>query len=136
VIWLNEAQHYLLTPESALGEQVAAKLRALLRAPERGPVLLLVTIWPEYWATLTTVPGPERLDDPHAHARALLTGIDIRVPDGFSGHSLQAMQTAAKPIPGCARQPSTPRMAASPSSWPVAQRCWSATATRPLRPRP
>lgn len=54
VIWLNEAQHYLLTPANRLGERVAAGLRELLRDPARGPVLVLGTIWPEYWATLTT----------------------------------------------------------------------------------
>jgi hypothetical protein len=56
VIWLNEAQHYLLTPANSLGERVAAGLRELLRDPARGPVLLLGTIWPEYWATLTSPP--------------------------------------------------------------------------------
>ena len=56
VIWLNEAQHYLLTPTNELGERVAAGLRELLRDPGRGPVLLLGTIWPEYWAIVTT-PG-------------------------------------------------------------------------------
>jgi TPR repeat protein len=103
VIWLNEAQHYLLTPASGLGERVAAGLRELLRDPEREPVLLLGTIWPEYWATLTTPPAPDQQDDPHAQARALLTGIDITVPDAFTGPGLRAVQAAARVDPRLAR---------------------------------
>ena len=98
VIWLNEAQHYLLTPASDLGERVAAGLRELLRDPERGPVLLLGTIWPEYWATLTAIPRPGQ-DDPHAQARALLTGTDLVVSEAFTGLSLRAVQAAAKADP-------------------------------------
>jgi tetratricopeptide (TPR) repeat protein len=95
VIWLNEAQHYLLTPAAELGERVAAGLRELLRDPGRGPVLLLGTIWPEYWATLTIPPSPEQQDDPHAQARALLTDVDIPVPDAFTRPALQALEAAA-----------------------------------------
>lgn len=38
VVWLNEAQHYLVT--DPLGEHVAAGLRGLLRDATRGPVLV------------------------------------------------------------------------------------------------
>jgi hypothetical protein len=103
VIWLNEAQHYLLTPASELGERVAAGLRELLRDPARGPVLLLGTIWPEYWATLTTAPQPkkkkEEEEDAHPQARALLTGNDLVVSEAFTGLSLRALQAAAKADP-------------------------------------
>jgi tetratricopeptide (TPR) repeat protein len=99
VVWLNEAQHYLLTPTSDLGERVAAGLRELLRDPARRPVLLLGTIWPEYWATLTTPPAPEQQGDPHAQARALLTGTDVPVPDAFTGPALQTLKAAAREDP-------------------------------------
>jgi tetratricopeptide (TPR) repeat protein len=99
VIWLNEAQHYLLTPASELGERVAAGLRELMRDPARGPVLLLGTIWPEYWAILTTPAARDQQDDPHAQARALLTGTDLVVSEAFTGPSLQAVQAAAKADP-------------------------------------
>jgi tetratricopeptide (TPR) repeat protein len=99
VIWLNEAQHYLLTPAGDLGERVAAGLRELLRDTERSPVLLLGTIWPEYWAILTTPPSAEQADDPHAQARALLTGVDISVPDAFHGPALQTLHGAAQADP-------------------------------------
>jgi tetratricopeptide (TPR) repeat protein len=97
VIWLNDAQHYLLTPANGLGERVAAGLRVLLRDSARSPVLVLGTIWPEYWKTLTSQPDDE--SDNHAQARALLTGIDIPVPEVFSGSAVYTLQMAAKADP-------------------------------------
>ncbi|MEU6071253.1 hypothetical protein ABZ864_44155 [Streptomyces sp. NPDC047082] len=44
VVWLNEAQHYLLHQHHSA--QVASGLRGLLSNLERGPVLVLGTIWP------------------------------------------------------------------------------------------
>ncbi len=52
VVWLNEAQFYLDAP-GGLGERVSAGLRELLRDRGRGPVLVLATLWPEFWDTLT-----------------------------------------------------------------------------------
>ncbi|MFD4130375.1 helix-turn-helix domain-containing protein [Streptomyces globisporus] len=47
VVWLNEAQHYF--GDRAFGEQIAAAVHALLVEPERAPVLVLGTLWPEYF---------------------------------------------------------------------------------------
>lgn len=85
VVWLNEAQYYL-APDT-VGEQVAAGLRNLLRDPGRRPVLVLATLWPEHWVTLTGRTGP----DPHAHARELLVGGKISVPDAFTSPDLAAL---------------------------------------------
>ena len=63
VVWLNEAQFYLASADR-LGEQVAAGLRALLRDPARAPVLVLATLWPEYWLNLTARPAAG--EDRHA----------------------------------------------------------------------
>ena len=64
VVWLNEAQFYLDPAEAGLGERVAAGLRELLRDPGRAPVLVLATLWPEFWDALTARPaggdGPAR----------------------------------------------------------------------------
>ncbi|MBP0449419.1 hypothetical protein J5Y04_07610 [Kitasatospora sp. RG8] len=95
VIWLNDCQLYIGTPAGPLGEQVAAGLRALLRDPGRGPLLVLGTLWPEYWSALTAVPLPERLTDEHAQARGLLTGHDLRVPDVFTEADLRALRVLA-----------------------------------------
>ena len=98
IVWLNEIQHYLITPAVGLGERIAAGLRELLRTPERGPVLILGTIWPEPWNTLTAAPGPGEAD-PHAQARALLTGTSISIPLTFSGPALDAVGVAAEADP-------------------------------------
>ncbi|MEO3861422.1 helix-turn-helix transcriptional regulator [Acrocarpospora sp. B8E8] len=93
VVWLNEAQFYLA--DIALGERVAAGLRELLRDPHRAPVLVLATLWPERWTTLTTRTDP----DLHAQARELLDGHDIRVPDAFTGADLDALAGHASADP-------------------------------------
>ena len=92
VVWLNEAQSYLDPPEDGLGERVAAGLRELLRDPDRAPVLVLATVWPRYWDTLTARPdgGP----DPHAQARELLAGHDITVPSAFTSAQLDELGKA------------------------------------------
>ncbi|MGW2716547.1 hypothetical protein [Streptomyces sp. NPDC001492] len=89
VVWLNEAQYYL--SPGGLGEQVAAGLRGLLNDPSRAPVLVLATLWPEHWDTLTTRTDPDR----HPHARELLKGHAIRVPDAFTSHDLVALSETA-----------------------------------------
>jgi hypothetical protein len=93
VVWLNEAQFYLDVPDGGLGERVAAGLRELLRNPARAPVLVLATLWPQFWDTLTARPpgGP----DPHAQARELLAGHDITVPAAFTPAQLGQLARAA-----------------------------------------
>ncbi|MFJ4513060.1 hypothetical protein [Streptomyces sp. NPDC088816] len=91
VVWLNEAQHYL--GPDPLGEQVAAGLRDLLHDPSRAPVLVLATLWPDHWQTLTTRTAPDR----HADARHLLHGHEIDVPDAFTRADLAALAGTADP---------------------------------------
>jgi len=95
VVWLNDAQFYLDTPDSQ-GEKVAAALRELLRDDKRGPVLILATLWPEHWSTLTARPGP-RDPDPHPQARELLSGRDIPVPEAFTPAELSGLAEASDP---------------------------------------
>jgi hypothetical protein len=82
VVWLNEAQFYLDVPDGGLGERVAAGLREVLRDPDRAPVLVLATLWPQFWDTLTA--RWEGGDDPHSQARELLAGHDITAPPAFT----------------------------------------------------
>jgi hypothetical protein len=82
VVWLNEAQFYLQVADGGRGERVAAGLRELLRDPARAPVLVLATLWPQYWDMLTARPPGSA--DPHAQARELLVGHDIAVPAAFT----------------------------------------------------
>jgi hypothetical protein len=72
IVWLNEAQHYLMPADPGLGERIAAGLRTLLTDPGRGPVLVLATLWPNFWTALTTRPTPEN-PDVFGQARDLLT---------------------------------------------------------------
>jgi len=72
-----------------LGEQVAAGLRTLLRDPRCA--LVLVTLWPEPWKTLTTRTDTNR----HAQVPELPAGHKIKVPDAFTGADLTALTDAA-----------------------------------------
>ena len=92
VVWLNEAQFYLGAADGVLGERVAAGLRELLRDPARAPVLVLATLWPRYWSTLTARPDGD--PDPHAQARELLAGHDITVPSDFTPAQLDELGKA------------------------------------------
>jgi hypothetical protein len=94
VVWLNEAQFYLAP--GGLGERVAAGLRELLRDPARGPVLVLATLWPQYWDELTARP-PVGAEDPHAQARELLAGQDITVPAAFTAAEVERLGAAGDP---------------------------------------
>ena len=99
VVWLNEAQFYLLTEGSDLGERVGARLRTLLTDPGRAPVLILGTMWTEFWDTLTRPPGPKTTSvgprDPHAQARQLLVGTHISVAESFDQAVLDKQRTSA-----------------------------------------
>ncbi|MET9964867.1 hypothetical protein ABZZ80_02790 [Streptomyces sp. NPDC006356] len=91
VVWLNDAQHYLLDRDHSA--QVASGLRELLNDPERGPVLILGTTWPEHWDTLTDVPrtGPVP-PDPYVQARQLASNKSITVPEAFTVEELTTAQ--------------------------------------------
>jgi hypothetical protein len=95
VVWLNEAQLYLDVAAGGLGERVAAGLRQLLRDPARGPVLVLAKLWPEFWNRLIT--RPPTGEDPHAHARQLLTGRDITVPAAFTTTQIRQLTKTSDP---------------------------------------
>ena len=88
VVWLNETQLYLDTPGDA-GERVAAALRTLLTDPGRAPVLILGTLWPQHWDTLTQSRGTR------PQACTVLDGTDIAVPAAFTGPALADLRRAA-----------------------------------------
>jgi hypothetical protein len=94
VVWLNEAQRYLDTADGT-GEQVAARLRDLQRERDRGPVLVVATLWPQFWDELTA--HQPAGTDPHAQARELLVGHDIPVPSAFTDQQLRELQRAGDP---------------------------------------
>ncbi|MFE9679151.1 hypothetical protein ACFYO5_34395 [Streptomyces sp. NPDC006259] len=85
VVWLNEAQHYF--GDQAAGERIAAAVHRLLIDQERGPVLVLGTLWPEYAHQYTALPTPGG-PDPHSRVRELLAGHTSAVPDAFDNAAL------------------------------------------------
>ncbi|MGW9454313.1 helix-turn-helix domain-containing protein [Streptomyces sp. NPDC055632] len=93
VVWLNEAQHYL--GDRAVGEQIAAAVHQLLVTAERGPVLVLGTLWPEYATRYTALPAPGQ-EDPHSRVRELLAGRTLTVPETFDAPALSAATALAK----------------------------------------
>ncbi|MGM0361686.1 helix-turn-helix domain-containing protein [Streptomyces griseoaurantiacus] len=93
VVWLNEAQHYL--GDRAVGEQIAAAVHRLLVSRERGPVLVLGTLWPEYATQYTALPIPSE-PDLHSRVRELLAGHLLAVPDAFDAPALAAARALAK----------------------------------------
>ncbi|NUT96703.1 MAG: hypothetical protein HOY78_32245 [Saccharothrix sp.] len=97
VVWLDEAQRYLLDPPPDVRTRLCADLHALLADRDRGPVLVLATLWQEYWETLTRRPAPgER--DAHAAARALLLdGSVARVPSTFTEVERRAAESTGDP---------------------------------------
>ncbi|MFF4542231.1 helix-turn-helix domain-containing protein, partial [Streptomyces aureus] len=92
VVWLNEAQHYLGDPK--FGERIAAAVHRLLIDEQRGPVLVLGTLWPEYAHDYTTLPRPGG-DDPYSRVRELLAGRTESVPDIFDTRALAAATALA-----------------------------------------
>jgi hypothetical protein len=55
-------------------------------------VLVLTTLWPRYWDTLTV--RRDRGTDRHAQARELLTGHDITVPSAFTPAQMDELSKA------------------------------------------
>ncbi|WP_405959393.1 hypothetical protein OG239_41830 (plasmid) [Streptomyces sp. NBC_00868] len=92
VVWLNEAQHYLGDPH--LGEEIAAAVHSLLTQPERAPVVVLATLWPEFHRRYTTVPK-ENEPDPHSRVRELVEGCSLSIPSAFDPAALQAARSLA-----------------------------------------
>lgn len=93
VVWLNEAQHYLGDP--VLGEQIAAAIHGVLTDIERGPVVVLATLWPEYARSYTAPPTPGDLDK-HSRTRELISGRTLSVPDSFDAQDLVAARALAE----------------------------------------
>ncbi|MFF8975080.1 tetratricopeptide repeat protein [Streptomyces sp. NPDC014995] len=98
MVWLNDAQHYMDNPRTS--EKVAAQLRALLTSPERRPVLVLGTLWPEFVDRYTALPMTAfGDDDPYNGTRDLLAGCMLSVPDAFREEELNQAAVLAQADP-------------------------------------
>jgi hypothetical protein len=76
-------------------EAVAAALQGLLDDPDREPVLVLGTIWPERWSSLVRQPSPGA-EDLRPLARRLMQHRALPVPEAAEGEDLQALRRAAR----------------------------------------
>ncbi|MEU3647265.1 hypothetical protein AB0E59_28055 [Lentzea sp. NPDC034063] len=90
VLWLNEMHNYITRSS---GSAVAAKLHALINEDsDVGPVLVVGTLWPEFWERL--ISEPVSLEDPYSCARLLLeSGTLVVVAELFGKESLLALRT-------------------------------------------
>ncbi|GAB3002500.1 tetratricopeptide repeat protein [Saccharothrix stipae] len=82
VLWLNETQNHLLDTH---GERAAAALRTLLELP--GPFVVVGTLWPQYWSTLTGPNQPQARDLLHHRVTR------IRVARRFTAAQMAAAPT-------------------------------------------
>ncbi len=96
VLWLNEIHNYISGPS---GQTVAAELHAQLTNENAvRPVVVVATLWPEFWATLTS--EPVSVYDPHLCARSLLeSSVRITVAEWFSADSIQSLLKAPSTDP-------------------------------------
>ncbi|MEU7060292.1 hypothetical protein [Streptomyces sp. NPDC046197] len=95
VVWLNEAQHYLGDP--LRGEDVVAGLRNLLASPERGPILVLGTLWPQYAEWFMRLPAALVDDEAeYRSTRHLLAGRMVTIPDAFDEEELYRARVIAQ----------------------------------------
>lgn len=86
VLWLNEANLYLLVKDSA--QQVSANLQALLTDRSRGPVLVLGTMWPVFWDKLTE-PDDNHLEIGMGATQQLADlAVTVRMPAAFTAPEL------------------------------------------------
>ncbi|WP_328983066.1 hypothetical protein OG258_53270 [Streptomyces mirabilis] len=88
VLWLNEAQLYFLVKDYTA--QVSSALRALLTDSQRGPVLVLGTMWPTYWNHLADDPaeGDELHDGMGAVHQLVDLALTITMPPAFNAREL------------------------------------------------
>lgn len=92
VVWLNEAQRYLIASDPDIAHAIAVGLRDLLADPRRTPVLVLGTLWPRYLDQITAAPASPQ--DPLEAARVLLIDHTIAVPGTFTGADLHAARAS------------------------------------------
>ncbi|KWX05859.1 hypothetical protein TH66_00550 [Carbonactinospora thermoautotrophica] len=91
VVWLNETQDYL---DGAEGERAATALAGLLDQGRR--LVVIGTLWPEYWNRFTHQPQ-EGEPDPHRATRTLLrAACRIDVPEDFTGADRQVRARAER----------------------------------------
>lgn len=88
VLWLNEANLYFLVKQYAA--QVSASLQDLLMDDQCGPVLVLGTMWPDFWDKLTESPYEDAYLDTGMGAVHKLAdlAVTVKMPSNFTSSEL------------------------------------------------
>jgi TPR repeat protein len=97
VLWLPGAERYLLEPGDAVGNAIAKALRELLNDVRRRPALVLCAMRSRAWQQLTA-PRPPGSTDSLQHARVLLAGSEIVVPDVFTAEEQERAMMSGDPV--------------------------------------
>ncbi|MFI0470401.1 hypothetical protein ACH347_40590 [Saccharopolyspora sp. 5N102] len=92
VLWLNETQNFLTGPG---GAEATAWLLTLLDGSIPGPVVVLGTLWPQYWSDLVDTTN----ENPHARSLLLHSVRRIRVAERFSDEDLEALRSTGSVDP-------------------------------------
>jgi hypothetical protein len=90
VVWLGELRHYA---ESEAGQEALAKLDDLLF--EQDGIVIITTLWPDYWKTFT-----EGQPDRYLQSRLLLVRVEdevIDIPGAFSARDLTSLTRDGTP---------------------------------------
>ncbi|MGW3996016.1 hypothetical protein ACWEF6_21205 [Amycolatopsis sp. NPDC004772] len=97
VLWMPGAERYFLEPGDAVGNAIAKALRELLGDVRRRPALILCAMRSRAWQQLIArrVPGAS---DTLQHARALLDGTEILVPDVFTAEEQERAMMSGDPV--------------------------------------
>ncbi|WP_328410793.1 hypothetical protein [Nocardia sp. NBC_00403] len=93
VLWLNESQEYLGGDGRGGDEKAAVALRELLRDPARAPVLIVGTLWREYYTELRS-PHASQVRDLLANSATIL-----EVPVSFTDADPETLASAAETDP-------------------------------------
>lgn len=93
VLWLNETHNHLSGPT---GDLAAATIRGLLDGSRGGPLVVVGTLWPQFWAEFVTQPRSGQRDE-SANARSLLQqrARRIRVAERFSKQEVSALRSTS-----------------------------------------
>ncbi|WP_328617206.1 hypothetical protein OHS18_13270 [Amycolatopsis sp. NBC_00355] len=97
VLWLPGAERYFLEPGDAVGNAIAKALRELLTDVRRRPSLVLCAMRSRVWQQLTA-PRPPGVSDSMQHARVLLAGSEIVVPDAFTAEEQERAMLSGDPV--------------------------------------
>ncbi|MFI5591667.1 hypothetical protein ACIA5G_41920 [Amycolatopsis sp. NPDC051758] len=97
VLWLPGAERYFLEPGDAVGDAIAKALRELLTDVRRRPSLVLCAMRSRAWQQLIAR-RPPGASDSLQHARTLLDGSEIVVPDAFTAEEQKRAMVSGDPM--------------------------------------